>query len=348
MNPFDTSEYKISYLVGAGASAKALPTVKKTETTKGVADSLREFVLFLKGNHNISEENKSYIEQICIDTNWLADHTEKFGTPDTFAKFLYLQDRSQLQKLKNVLIFYFTVEQLINNKFDNRTLIFLTTVMQRENIFPTNIKILNWNYDFQFELASETFRNEEFHYSSSGSVHKPPLINYYPSLGYEFSVNNSTNSNEYSIVHMNGIAGFYFNANEGTILNLHFSSSPKDINELVNRIKIEKADRNTLFTFAWEKDTNSANLLRKRIEVARKIIAESDILIIIGYSFPFFNRSIDKEVFDELKISGKLKKIIYQDPYKTGEFLRKQFDLPENIEIQHVTETENYFVPNEL
>ncbi len=141
MNPFDTSEYKISYLVGAGASAKALPTVKKTETTKGVADSLREFVLFLKENHNISEENKSYIEQICIDTNWLADNTEKFGTPDTFAKFLYLQDRSQLQKLKNVLIFYFTVEQLINNKFENRTLKFITTVMQIENIFQTNRKI---------------------------------------------------------------------------------------------------------------------------------------------------------------------------------------------------------------
>jgi len=348
MNPFDTSEYKITYLVGAGASAKALPTVKSTDMTKGMADSLREFAVYLKDNNTFSEENKSYIEQITLDINWLAENTEKFGTPDTFAKYLYLQDRKLLQKLKNVLIFYFTVEQFINNKFDNRTLIFLTTVMQRENIFPTNIKILNWNYDFQFELAAETFRKEEFHYSSSGSVHKPPLINYYPSLGYEMNVNHSTNVKEYSIVHMNGIAGFFFNKDENTILNLHFNSSPKDINELVDRIKYENADRQTLFTFAWEKDTNSASLLRKRIEVARSIIAESDILIIIGYSFPFFNRTIDKAVFDELIISGKLKKIIYQDPYKTGEFLRKQFNLPENIDIQHITETENYFVPNEL
>ena len=77
------------------------------------------------------------------------------------------------------------------------------------------------------------------------------------------------------------------------------------------------------------------------------IIVES-VLVALAAKIHLNKNTLDKEVFDELKISGKLKKIIYQDPYKTGEFLRKQFDLPENIEIQHVTETENYFVPNEL
>jgi hypothetical protein len=35
---------------------------------------------------------------------------------------------------------------------------------------------------------------------------------------------------------------------------------------------------------------------------------------VIGYSFPFFNREIDKQIFESLKGSGRLKKGILPRP----------------------------------
>lgn len=348
MDKFDTSEYKITYLLGAGASAKVLPTVKATSTTGGVVQALRTFAEGLKTNKSINISYKNFIDQLVIDLHWLADNSDKFGTPDTFAKFLYLQERGSLKRLKNALSFFFTVEQFINNKFDDRALIFLTTVMQIGNIFPTNIKILNWNYDFQIQLAGEVFRHESFNYGSV-AVHSPPLVDYYPSLGIEMNVNyHSLDANNISMVHLNGIAGFYYYEQTTCILNNFLNQKPKDINEIIEKVNNDSERKHNLLTFAWERETEAATFLRKRIDIAKTIIANSDILIIIGYSFPFFNRAIDKQLFESLMASGKLKKIIYQDPYKTGEFLKKQFELSDDIEIIHVTDKDNYHVPIEL
>jgi len=347
MDRFDTSEYKVSYLLGAGASAKVLPTVKATSNTEAISQSLRTFADKITIDTTVNPSYKDFIGNIAKDLHWLADNSIKFGTPDTFAKFLYLQQRSSLPRMKKALAFYFTVEQFINNKIDDRALIFLTTVMQTNNIFPTNIKILNWNYDFQIQLAAEVFRMEEFHLGVT-SVHSPPLIDYYPSLGFEFNINNQIDVREIAMVHLNGIAGFYFSEQVGSILNLFLNQKPKDINEIVEKIKTDSERKHNLLTFAWEKDTESAIYLRNRIELAKALVADTDILVIIGYSFPFFNRAVDKVVFESLKTNGKLKKIFYQDPYRTGEFLKKQFELSDDIEIIHITDKDNYYVPNEL
>jgi hypothetical protein len=205
---------------------------------------------------------------------------------------------------------------------------------------------LNWNYDFQIQLAGEVFVKETFTFDKSGAtVHSPSLVNYYPTLGHEMHVNNhSRNLMDISMVHLNGIANLFYEMPTTYIQ----STTTSDINEIINREIYEREKKHTLMTFAWENETMDSNLLRKRMEIATTIIKDTDILIIVGYSFPFFNREVDKQIFEAIKISGKLKKIIYQDPYKTGEFLRKQFNLSEDIEIVHVAETDNYFVPNEL
>ncbi len=347
MDKFSTSEYKITYLLGAGASAKALPTVKATNSTSALSQGLRNCADNLKSNKTINISFKEYIEQTVSDMNWLAENSDKFGTPDTFSKYLYLQNREDLPRLKNALSLYFTIEQFINNKIDDRALIFLTTVMQIGNMFPTNIKILNWNYDFQIQLAAETFRKEDFHLGTT-SVHSPPLIEYYPSLGFEFNMNHEQSKNEFSLIHLNGLAGFYYHHDFNANLSYFYNQKPTNINEILDKVVTGNGKTNSLLTFAWEQNTDSARLLRQRINFAKQTVDNTDILVIIGYSFPFFNRNIDKQIFDALKSSNKLKKIVYQDPYKSGDFIKNQFDLSDEIVIVNVTEKDNYFVPNEL
>lgn len=348
MSQFDTSEYKITYLLGAGASAKVLPTVKATANTEGMAQAFINFGKKLSVDFGTKSKYKAYLKHFVEDLNWLADHSNKFGTPDTFAKYLYLhQDKNNLDKLKNTLSLYFTYEQTINGKIDDRPLIFLTTILQDGKSFPKNIKILNWNYDFQLQFAAEGFKEEHFDFTR-GYETTPPLIGYYPPLGYAETENYTYDISNISMVHLNGIAGFYFFGQEQTIRNYYLENRAKNFDDLFDKLLENRQRKSNLLTFAWEEKTAAAFYLKNRIAKAVNIIEETNILVVIGYSFPFFNRIIDKQIFEALKTSGKLKKIYYQDPYRSGDFLRNQFDLPKDIEILHVENVDNYFVPMEL
>lgn len=337
------SKLKVTYYLGAGASAKALPTVKKTETTDGLSDSFNQLCVDLQNNTNISSNNEENRTKIIQDLNWIIINSYKFGTIDTFAKFLYLKKKyPELENLKNTLAFYFTYKQFFKQVADERALIFLTSVMQNGEIFPPNIKIINWNYDLQIQIAGSTFREEEFSHYKRTTTHKPGLINYYPSLGHQYIYSQE----EYSMVHLNGIAGLYYDQN--TALNIKIQKSIEDINDIfhIYREVIEKNDK--LITFAWEKNIESGTYLQERNKLAKFLVSETNILVIIGYSFPYFNRDVDKEIFDEMKKSGKLKKIFFQDPYRNGDFLYNQFELDKSIEINNIKETDNYFIPLEL
>jgi hypothetical protein len=142
MDRFSTSEYKVTYWLGAGASAKALPTVKQTPHSAGLAQSMRDLAnemgLFIETNTELTK----YRQMMIMDLIWLADGSDKFGTTDTYAKYLYLIDRESIHRLKRTLIYFFLTEQCIKESRDDRALIFLTTVMQTQNIFPTNINII--------------------------------------------------------------------------------------------------------------------------------------------------------------------------------------------------------------
>ncbi len=341
---FETSSFKVTYLLGAGASAKALPTIKATITTEGISKAFRSLADKLRTDSTIDSKHKAFSTKTADDLIWLADNSDKFSSPDTFAKYLYLKHRAILPRLKNALSFFFTVEQFVHRKPDDRPLIFLTTVMQLNNIFPTNIKILNWNYDYQIQLGAEVFRQEIFTVGQGATTHTPPLIGYYPTLGYK----GHTDVKETSMVHLNGIAGFYFHEGRQLVLNSFLNGKPHDMNEVIEEIDKNVGQRHNLITFAWERDTESAYYLKSRLEIAKAIISETDILVIIGYSFPFFNREIDREIFNALKAHDKFQKIFYQDPYRTGEFLKNQFELSDKVEIKSIQNAENYFIPIEL
>jgi hypothetical protein len=124
-----------------------------------------------------------------------------------------------------------------------------------------------------------------------------------------------------------------------------------------------------LITFAWEKDSETKKSLINSYEIAKEIIKDTTILVIIGYSFPFYNREVDNMIFDVLKPS--LKKIYYQDPEIDGEFLRSRYNLPSatkpntdkisnpnvahifrgitpTLTIEHIENTDQFYIPVEL
>lgn len=336
---------KFTYILGAGASANALPIVKSRKGHPGMADAFEKLAKDLWENKLLSPKAKPVAEQICNNLMWLAEGTRKFGTPDTFAKYVALLQPGSLSKLKEALTCFFQIEQFVNLKTDERVLIFLTTLMNRK-IFPENVHILNWNYDMQIQIGASIFQEEEVDYQNHVWSKKLPLIDYYPQYGPNLS---PQIINNLSMVHLNGIAGYYLAKDNSTILNTKYTKSKlDDINQLLETIIALEFDCHNLLTFAWEAEIGGKSVT-SAIRHAKDMVKETEYLVIIGYSFPFFNRNMDKEIFNIINHQpSKLKKIYFQDPVRDGSFLRSQFGIAENIPIEHIIEVDNYFVPMEL
>lgn len=336
----ENSNLNITYYLGAGASAQALPTIKKNSELDqpSMIEGLLDAAYRLEnGIYKYDQKYNQFVSNLIIDLKWLSEKTREFGTPDTFAKFLYLKEKGRLSSLKNALTAYFLILQFLDKKIDKRALVFLVTILDKP-IFPPNIKIITWNYDFQIQLAAESFWEERYERFGKISKHSPPFIPYYPALGHD----GANAIDGISLVHLNGIAGTYFDDETHIFKSFFERKEERMIDDIFKLLSNRNHQENTFMSFAWENNS------QKRIEIAKHIASQTDILVIIGYSFPFFNRKIDQEIFDEFRVEGKLKVVYHQDPFKSGEFLRNQFKLSNAVEIRDIKEASNYFVPLEL
>lgn len=137
----------ITYLLGAGASANALPLIRKSPTSNilGLSDELKLYLesgttAILSLNTGWEGKNINILKDIikgCIE----------FDSPDLYAKFLLeTGDFKNYRILKTLISNYFIYKQDLKNCFDYRALTFLTTITQNKKK-PDNVKILSWNYD---------------------------------------------------------------------------------------------------------------------------------------------------------------------------------------------------------
>lgn len=88
-------------------------------------------------------------------------------------------------------------------------------------------------------------------------------------------------------------------------------------------------------------------------DALQKAIQDTEVLVVIGYIFPFFNREIDREI---LKYMPNLKKIYIQDP--NAEQIESSLDSLYSIQhtgitkvnenVMPITNTSQFYLPPEL
>lgn len=98
--------------------------------------------------------------------------------------------------------------------------------------------------------------------------------------------------------------------------------------------------------YAWEHDLDS-----DWFKGVVKVMAETEVLVIIGYSFPPFNREIDQHLFSKLNFDV-LKKIVYQDPNANKEIIENLFEFPAKLKDKIIIEKEKenmkqFHIPNQ-
>lgn len=368
----------IVYLLGAGASANAIPVMKKLP--KAMKYFLERLIFSVRENSELTE----LIEERRQDFNNLLAEIEQFGTPDIVAKIaLHKGEDRKVRDLKNLLSCYILAEQLtpdiiqaidgigvgadwydqtisevfdeqdvieeyfIPNQLDNRYVEFLSAVLigTRERMrLPEGLSIVSWNYDHQLEKALGVFRNgslkeiqEQFRIFPVTDVNDGKL---------DFdSQRESVHGN--AIIKLNGTAGFGVSDRTSALFDINNDNLDLNSLEIMGSRIFERRsirfEENKL-AFAWERNITRVKLAA---EAAQLKIHNADSVVVIGYSFPNFNREVDRQIFEEFDID---KGTIYiQDPYP-DEIIEKLDGVKKGLKDKAVAVRSggSFTIPNEF
>ncbi len=327
------------------------------------------------------------LDEILKDIQTFFPDAIKHATIDTYAKKLHLKgdgdSKKKLLSLKHFLGCFFSFEQTkvspgkgfsdfhestISERYKGQELqvdprydsFFATLLNTETKSLDDRINIISWNYDLQLELAYQEFYEKE-----------NPQVNLgvYPN-GLEINESKlREQGGRFRVIKLNGSAGmvFYPERYPSSIKGDFFPKIGKD-NDItfqealeINVPSIEcllKVYSNSLnrdptessIQFAWEKNHTSSD----KLKFAEELMAATDVLVVIGYSFPNFNRKVDKELLAALPSTKKVK-IYYQDDEKRvdGLIQRLRGILPTRPEafafdVQPYTDLDQFFIPYEL
>lgn len=354
---------RITYLLGAGASANSIPMVSQIET------HLRIFRTYLQAKPRQSG-GADAIENYITDIDELSDELSPHVTIDGYARALYQNKvdsnaRVKLSKLKSILCGLFLFEQLrkktivadfaieteerdsfpndqlkqVATVLDPRYTHFIGKVVEQGKLMD-GIRILSWNYDLQFEIAIE--KNIGYKYDE---VPGTCLVYPHPTCAVQDPrpILSGLNDGTPQLVKLNGTAGVFIR--KDGFYNPYIDQSEYFEDHIDTILSIHQEVRryhnfNPFLNFAWERDNHA----QKALTYAKQIASTTDILVVIGYSFPDFNLRVDKEIFQSSRIS----KIFLQVP--ASDFENIQYNMEgvfPNVQrlLQHRSNLNEFFIP---
>ncbi len=354
---------QFTYLIGAGASANTIPVINNFAKELGnFAKYIENFEIkedFFHDVYGINEKPSEIKERFVDKTNWLAKECAEHLSIDTFAKKLYLANRhKELNILKAIVSEFLLVRQ---NRYgiDKRYDAFFASILEKNNgklKLPDNIKILSWNYDKQIEYSIAQFYED----SNSNKVE-----NFIQVMPREDEVN--VDIGKFSLFKLNGTIGGTLKNNEKYIPMVIDYSLIKDKitkkdeqNIMINLMqrfnfieqknlhyeyyKTKQQDEYPTITYSWEKNPVFEQIRNEALKATK----DTNILVIIGYSFPTFNRILDKKILQNM---GYIQKVFIQSPSSSIEGVMQRFkalyEFDAGIEINPIVNVDEFYIPFE-
>ena len=348
----------ITYYIGAGASFHSLPLVKSMKIR------MRAFSRFLKILNENKEIKNEFAQDFIQYLDEIIEKDEDNTSIDSYAKQLFFSKNfEKLNILKCILSSYLSFEQLkkpkgyvfysdrlitqnsyeelnsefqksISNTIDKRYRNFWSEILDTESMgLPRNVFIISWNYDMQFETSYCEIMNENIKNAQEKLNVCPP----------KFLNDGSISS---SIIKLNGTAGLLKSNNQ--LLN-YFDFNKHNLLENVDYL-IEILEKNITrtflepqFYFSWEENEITKNARW----MAKNVIDISNILVVIGYSFPIYNKKIDAEIFK----NNTIEKVYLQCPENEADEISVRITAISGISsenIKPISNLETFYIPNEL
>lgn len=331
---------KVTYLFGAGASIQALPIVDQIpERIKDLIDYLEKDEFKLEDDKTFEKcgniTRRNFQLEMIESLKWMQNKSKNHASIDTFAKKLYLKGESEeLRKLKIAMSIFFIVEQT-RKRTDTRYDSFFASILKDHALdLPDNIRILSWNYDYQFELSYAEYSNTYDIRNNQGFL--------------RISQENDQKEhwNGFRIIKLNGTTGLIKDdyINRMRLFVQHLDKMNFDfITELTESYAETTLNKiHPILSFAWEKHANT-----EITGMAKENVHDTVALVVIGYSFPFFNRDVDKTIINSMK---NLKRVYFQAP--DADNLKERFQaLRDDLEESKLVckyDCNQFLLPNEL
>lgn len=360
----------ITYLLGAGASYQACPILNNLANAM-IALSSRELNKDGEINHllgtlkytNFDELKhfKTDKQKILWYINYFGKKAHEFGTIDTYAKRLSLSDpKKEYELLKMSVSIFFDLwenfperyvgivkdsngNKLALETIDKRYIALLSLFLERINTkvqLNNSIKFISWNYDLQLERAFKAHLRD-------GEVNTLSDLNQYY---FNFR---EDGSNVNDVFHLNGHRGYYLSKGrfiENSIVE-DFDGYWNEIDFILKSVNENRISFDNSIKYAWE---NNKNIVFENN--LKDVLINTEYLIVIGYSFPDFNRAKDIKNFSFLNKS-RVKEIVFQDPNADEETIKQIFSDPNFFKgrfnpnlriINQPNKMNKFYVPNEF
>lgn len=343
---------RVAYLFGAGASANALPMVRDmplkmeehAETIRGYREVPPPASVKLHGNMPW----QSAIDQYANAMHALAENAKGHESVDTYAKKLYFGYRrteAELKELKILLTTFFSFLQRPACPIDSRYDGFFASLLVDGGSVPKvaeDVIMLSWNYDLQIPRAFGPYWGDD------------RIDVLMESLGVTTLDRLSSYQRTPRLIHLNGIAAWENSRTLTPVLPVDASDDIERVGWLLQHFLVGKESWEalvvrhrhylTMLRFAWEGDAQTSSGLEK----LKEYLSECETLVVIGYSFPFFNRPIDRELIGRM---SKLKKVYIQTTPLSVRGVTNAFraiPLGRELEVEAYDSVDKFLLPPEL
>lgn len=356
----------VTYLFGAGASAKAIPTytAQQHNFTTCFRDFLDTYFIQKPSNKQFAFPIITLDDLIKASIVKINEEVLHHYSVDTYAKKLYLQnsvDSMTLLKILKCLISFcieylqvVKIEKRIN--LDQRYDVFFSAILERTDHvpkLPEHIRLISWNYDNQIELTLSNLNSSDLsidniqsNYGIFPSKKSMDEIQNNPHFTRHIKLNGQSGNHIVykpkkesisTITYSPGVFGkLTFTSRLTNALNAFNTNLPKESEFLIN--------------FAWEYE-NKNEYSKIAVEKSLEIMEFTNILIIIGYSFPAYNYKVDRLLFSKLKNCSKIRYQTVADNSSDQEEKLKLYlneAQKKQFNIKHINSAGNFILPHEI
>jgi hypothetical protein len=328
---------EITYILGAGASYYSMPLVENFPDRFQI---FKSFLNSIRGNsfleYSLFDEKVGIIVRDCEEFQREVQHHISFDT--FFKKLFHLPGDSSKRRDKEILLLFFLFEHLLDVKnftqfqssgirkeiglkkgtqdprYDALIAGLLEPIAKKFSL-TAKANFITWNYDLNLFSALKGFIDSE--QPLNKFVEKSKIDNNYFELNQDVS-----------IVHLNGYIAYDLK----NINSLPIETLKVIFANLINRYANEDSlirKFSSFLNFSWETlaSREAPNDLPTYIKKAVDSIRRSSVIVIIGYSFPLYNRLIDTLLINKENLKGKSVYIQNPNANEVIQLLQSDFGL---------------------
>lgn len=320
-----------------GCIKRGLPVVNELEDT---------IARLLDGQNNTvldSNQFNTFIESCRPHLEWLKECCHNYPTIDTYAKQLFVVEGENgvtYVKLKKALSLLFSLLQSYQTR-DLRYDAFVASIIDNDGFLSKDISVLSWNYDCQFEFAYSNFMHEK-EKDLNNIWRKLHAISktYGPETEKALNIHNEftfTKINGSALIYVtqNGFLDFFFDPQNRECLPFAFQ----------NYFMGDNFYFKNCLSFAWE--DSEGQFIKQRIQ---KVSEDASVVVVIGYSFPYVNREIDRFIFEQMPSLSKvyIQDINANDIIDSVKSVLSDFQQVNHVEIEPIKNIRQFYIPREL